>query len=82
MTYSISRPGPGARAGVDECPGIDQRGHGLTMAIIHDPGCCSEWETGQAATPARTEAFRQAAARWGTSWPPQAQAGREPEAGQ
>ena len=60
------------------------------MAVIHDAGCCQEWETGQAATPARAESFRQAAARWGTAWPQQRQpvagtefqADKEPEAGQ
>ena len=71
MTLSISHPEPGARLGADECPGTDQRGHGLTMAVIHDAGCCQEWETGQASTPARAESFRQAAARWGTAWPQQ-----------
>ena len=83
MTLSISRPEPGARLGADQCPGVDQRGHGLTMAVIHDAGCCQEWETGQAATPARAESFRQAAARWGMAWPQQRQhpaAGTESEA--
>jgi hypothetical protein len=73
MTLSITRPEPGARLGADQCPGTDQRGHGLTMAVIHDTGCCTEWETGHAATPARAESFRQAAARWGTAWPGQPQ---------
>ena len=50
-------------------PGNRERGHGLTMTVIHDAECCQEWETGQASTPARTESFRQAAARWGTAWP-------------
>ena len=53
MMVSISHPEPGARLGADQCPGTDQRGHGLTMAIIHAGGCCQEWETGQASTPAR-----------------------------
>ena len=61
MTLSISHPEPGARLGADQCPGVDQQGHGLTMTVIHDAGCCREWETGQAATPARAESFRQAA---------------------
>jgi len=69
MTFSISHHTPGLRLGVNACPGIDTRGHGLTMAVIHDGGCCSEWETGQAATPARAESFRKAAARWGATWP-------------
>ena len=56
-----------------QCPGVDQRGHGLTMAVIHDTGCCGEWEPGQAATPDRAGAFRQAAARWGITWPQQRQ---------
>jgi hypothetical protein len=82
MTLSISRHEPGVRLGADHCPGIGERGHGLTMAVIHDPGCCQEWETGQAATPARAGSFRQAAARWDCTWPSQPQPGREPEAGQ
>ena len=69
MTLSISHPEPGVRLGADQCPGTDERGHGLTMAVIHDAGCCQEWETGQASTPARAGSFRQAAARWGTAWP-------------
>ena len=81
MTVSISHHQPGVRLGVDECPGVDERGHGLTMAVIHDAGCCQEWETGQASTHARAESFRQAAARWGTNWPTPPQAGRELEAG-
>jgi hypothetical protein len=71
MTLSLSHPGSGARLGADQCPGVDQRRHGLAMAVIHDTGCCQEWETGQAATPARAQSFRQAAARWGTAWPQQ-----------
>ncbi len=91
MTVGISHPGPGIRLGADQCPGIDERGHGLTMAVIHDAGCCQEWETGQASTPARAGSFRQAAARWGTAWPGERQppaagteatAETEPEAGQ
>ena len=69
VTLSISHPEPGARLGADQCPGVDERGHGLTMAVIHDTGCCQEWETGHASTPARAESFRHAAARWGTAWP-------------
>jgi hypothetical protein len=69
MTLSVAHPESGARLGADQCPGTGQRGHGLTMAVIHDTGCCREWETGQAATPARAESFRHAAARWGTAWP-------------
>jgi hypothetical protein len=88
MTLSVSHPESGARLGADACPGVDERGHGLTMAVIHDTGCCREWETGQAATAARAESFRQAAARWGTAWPGQPQhprlnrdrgPGREPQ---
>jgi hypothetical protein len=82
MTFGISHPGPGVRLGVDVCPGIGERGHGLTMAVIHDAGCCREWETGRAAAPVRAESFRQAAAQWGTTWPAPPQAGRELEAGQ
>jgi hypothetical protein len=81
VTFSFSHPGPGDRLGVDRCPGIDERGHGLTMAVIHDPGCCIEWAGGEAA-PARTEAFREAASRWGSTWPkPAAEPEAEPEAG-
>jgi hypothetical protein len=43
------------------------------MAVIHDAVCCREWETGQASAPARAGSFRQAAARWGTTWPEQRQ---------
>jgi hypothetical protein len=88
MTLSISHHPPGVRLGVDECPGIAERGHGLTMTIIHDASCCHEWETGQASAPARAQAFCQAAGRWGATWPggpqhpgPRIQAGAEPEAG-
>jgi len=73
MTLSVSHPGPGARLGAGQCPGTGQRGHGLTMAVIHDTGCCTEWETGRAATPFRAGSFRQAAARWGTAWSGQPQ---------
>ena len=73
MTLSVAHPEPGARLGADQCPGAGQRGHGLTMTVIHDTGCCREWETGQASTAARDRSFRQAAARWGTAWPQQHQ---------
>lgn len=73
MTVSVSHHQPGVRLGVDTCPGVDERGHGLTMSIIHDSGCCREWETGQASTPARTRALGRAAARWGSTWPGQPQ---------
>jgi hypothetical protein len=73
MTFSVSRHQPGVRLGVDECPGVDERGHGLTMSVIHDAGCCHEWETGQAATPARAQAFSEAADCWGGTWPGQPQ---------
>ena len=76
MTFYVSRQEPGVRLGVDRCPGVDQRGHGLTMSIIHDSSCCAEWESGQASTPARAKEFREAAIRWGATWPQ-----REPEAG-
>jgi hypothetical protein len=69
VTFSISRPGAGDRLGVDRCPGIDERGHGLTTAVIHDGGCCAEWSAGETPAPDRAEAFREAAARWGASWP-------------
>jgi hypothetical protein len=73
VTFTISHPGPGVRLGADQCPGIGERGHGLTMAIIHDAGCCQEWETGHASSPVRAGSFRQVAARWGTAWPEQRQ---------
>jgi hypothetical protein len=76
MTLYVSRHEPGVRLGVDRYPGVDERGHGLTMSIIHDNSCCAEWESGRASTPARAEEFREAAARWGAMWP-----GPEPEAG-
>jgi hypothetical protein len=94
VTFSISHPGSGVRLGVDECPGVGERGHGLTMAVIHGAGCCQEWATGRASSSARVGSFRQAAARWGAAWPGQRQhpdagagfrqavAGTEPEAGQ
>jgi hypothetical protein len=94
MTLGICHHQPGARLGADQCPGIGERSHGLTIATIHDAGCCQEWESGQAATPARAGSFRQAAARWEAPWPGQRQApapgaehqqataGTEPEAGQ
>jgi hypothetical protein len=28
-----------------ECPGVDSRGHGLTMSDIHMGECCERWET-------------------------------------
>jgi hypothetical protein len=76
MTLYVSHHEPGVRLGVDRCPGVDERGHGLTMSIIHDNSCCAEWESGQASTPARAKEFREAAACWGATWPR-----REPEAG-
>jgi hypothetical protein len=70
------------RLGVDACPGIDERGHGLTMQTLHDGGCCAEWASGEASTPGRAEAFREVPARWGAAWPkttpeaePEAEAG-------
>ena len=56
-----------------------ERGHGLTMATLHDGGCCAEWAAGEASTPARAEAFREVAARWGSSWPKEPE--QEAEAG-
>jgi hypothetical protein len=76
MTFYISHHEPGVRLGVDRCPGIGERGHGLTMSIIHDYSCCAEWESGQASTPTKAREFREAAIRWGAIWP-----GPEPEAG-
>ena len=80
MTLSVSHPEPGARLGADQCPGIGERGHGLTMAVIHDAGCCHEWETGQAATPDRAESSARPPS--GGGWPgrrsPRADANRRP----
>jgi hypothetical protein len=76
MTFYISRHEPGARLGVDRCPGVDERGHGLTMSIIHDGTCCQEWASGVTPWPDRAEAFREVAERWGSTWPKP-----EPEAG-
>ncbi len=59
----------GLRLAVDACPGVDERGHGLTMTTLHDNACCHEWESGQASTPARAESFREVASRWGSTWP-------------
>lgn len=68
------------RLGADACPGIDERGHGLAAETIHAAGCCAEWASGQASSPARTEAFRDAAARWGSAWPkPAPECEPEPE---
>jgi hypothetical protein len=94
MTLGICHHQPGVRLGVDQCPGIGERGHGLTMATIHDAGCCQEWESGQAVTPARAESANKTPAGGGAPWPgerqppargaehQQATAGTEPEAGQ
>jgi hypothetical protein len=75
----VGERGDHARLGVDACPGIDERGHGLTMRTLHDDGCCAEWEAGQASSPARAEAFREVAERWGSTWP-KARPEAEPEA--
>jgi hypothetical protein len=48
---SISRAGTGSRAVTRECPGVDTRGHGLTMSEIHMGKCCELWEA-QHAEPA------------------------------
>ena len=67
------------RLGVDACPGIDERDHGLTTRTLHDDGCCAEWASGQASTPARAGAFREVAARWGSAWPAARAEAGEPE---
>jgi hypothetical protein len=69
---------PGVRLGVDACPGVDERGHGMAMAIVHDNTCCHEWESCEASTSARAPSFREVASRWGSTWP---RAEAEPEAG-
>jgi hypothetical protein len=58
------------RLGADACPGIDERGRGLTMSILHDSTCCTEWAAGQTPWRARAREFQKAAAPWGTTWPP------------
>ena len=78
MSVSISHQQPAQRAGVDCCPGVDERGHGLTATTIHDSQCYQEWESG-VATPDRAEAFSQAAARWGSAWPGREAGHDEPE---
>jgi hypothetical protein len=75
----VSRSEPGTRLGVDACPGVDERGHGLTTRTLHDDACCHEWETGQASSPSRARAFSEVAERWGSSWPRKVE--REAEAG-
>ncbi len=82
MTVSISHHQGAGRAGVDYCPGVDERGHGMRLALIHDAQCCQEWGSGQASTPARAAAFTDAAARWGDAWPRPEAGPSEPEAGQ
>jgi hypothetical protein len=49
------------------------------MRTLHDDGCCAEWASGHASTPGRAEAFREVAARWGSTWPA-AQPEPEPKA--
>lgn len=82
MTVYISHHQDGQRAGVDYCPGVDERGHGMRLSLIHDSQCCQEWESGQASTPARAEAFTGAASRWGSTWPVREAGHDDPEAGQ
>jgi hypothetical protein len=74
----VSHHEPGVRLGVDACPGVDERGHGLSMGIVHDSGCCHEWASGEASTPRRAASFCEVAARWGSTWP---RAEAEPKAG-
>ena len=80
MTFYVSHHETGVRRGADACPGIDERGHGLTMSLIHDDTCCEEWESGSTPSETRAREWAKVAARWGTTWPrPAAQA--QPEAG-
>lgn len=82
MTARISRHDPGVRRGADACPGIDERGHGLTMSLIHDNSCCAEWESGVTPHPGRAAEWSRVAQRWGTEWPrPEPEPKPEPEAG-
>jgi hypothetical protein len=80
MTLSVSHHEPGLRPGADACPGIDERGHGLTMTLIHDGTCCAEWESGSTPSPGRAAKWFATAARWGTTWP-RPSAVPQPEAG-
>ena len=83
MTIYVAPHRDHVRLGVDACPGVDERGHGLTMRTLHDDGCCAEWASGRASSPPRAEAFRVVAARWGSTWPrphPEAEPEPEPEA--
>ena len=81
----VAADGRPVRLGADACPGIGERGHGLTMSILHDGTCCTEWAAGQTSWPARAREFEKAAARWGTTWPQPARQNRDtgpgPEAG-
>jgi hypothetical protein len=81
MPAYISRHEPGVRRGADACPGIDERGHGLTMSLIHDDACCAEWASGSTPSPARAAEWSKVAARWGTTWPQPAEQAVEREAG-
>lgn len=78
VSYPEDGPRQGRRLGIDRCPGIDERGHGLTMRILHDSTCCAEWQAGETPYPARAAEFRKAAERFGSTWP---NADREPDAG-
>jgi hypothetical protein len=69
MTAYISHHDPKVRVGIDACPGIDERGHGLTMALIHDDSCCAEWEAGSTPWPTREREWRTMAERKGSTWP-------------
>jgi hypothetical protein len=79
VTAYISHHDPAVNRGIDACPGIDERGHGLTMTLIHDATCCQEWESGITPWPARAKAWVELAERKGSTWP---RPDREPEAGQ
>jgi hypothetical protein len=67
-------PRKGRILGLDVCPGIDERGHGLTMAILHDSTCCAEWEAGETPWPRRAAEWRKIAGRRGSTWPQPAEA--------
>ncbi len=57
------------RLGVDSCPGGAEYGHGANLATVHGFGCCDDWASGKTASTSRAEGFREAAARWGETWP-------------
>ena len=58
-----------SRLGVDRCPGGAEYGHGMNLTTVHGFGCCDDWASGKTESASRAEEFREAAARWGETWP-------------